>query len=240
MSTRDLDPKRPLLLLGTGMLLLMLLGGCSRDAFSITSVDVKPLVVATYGAGVGSTLGEGAVIVVQGHPLQADSVYDIAVLSPDGMFRWEKTVRPFQAGGTLHLGVGDVMLPPDIPLPAGMWHVELYTPEGLRVVESFDYHRSEHTLTQAHLDVATVEEMRWEFFDDTWHLIGVGDERGRQWQYHLYDEEGIEIATFGSDAAVIDHPLIQDTTVRERTTMITSMCFDEHRGVYLMIRQMIT
>lgn len=240
MSTRHPYPNRPLLLLGAGLLLLMLLGGCSRDAFSITSVDVKPLVVATYGADVGSTLEEGAVVVVQGHPLQADSVYDIAVLSPDEMFRWERAVRPFQAGGALHLGFTDVLLPPDIPLPAGVWHVEVYTPEGLRVVESFDYQRSAHTLTQAQLDVATVEEMRWEFIDDTWHLVGVGDERGRQWQYHLYDEEGIEIARFDSDTAEINHPLIQDPTVRDRTAMITSMCFDENRGVYLMIRQMIT
>lgn len=234
------DRGKPLELVGLLFLLVFFMVACSRDAATIVSLDVKPLVAATYGAQIGPTLSEGVAVVVQSESLEQDSIHQIAVSSPDAAFRWEQSVQPFTVGEVLYVGVNDLLLPPDLKVESGLWSVELYTPEGLRISDTFDFTRPSGTMNQAQLAVSVVEDMVWDSPEGDWLLLGVGKDDGIKWHYRFYDANGVIVAVLDSDESVIASPLFQDREIRESTRMVVAMRFDNQSGIYLMVRKIFT
>jgi len=219
------------------VLLSLFLIGCTNDSFSITSIDIKPLVSATYDPKIGPMLSEGVAVVVASDTLDGQSEYQMAVSSPGSTFTWEKMVKPFEVDGHWYVGLSDLLLPSGFQIDSGQWSVELYPPEGERVVETFLFSRPTGAIDTASLTVSTAEDISWEPDGDQWLLIGPGDV---MWQYRFYDAKGMLLTTLDSDEKRISHPVFTELEVKEHTRMVVARRFDESAGVYLMIRWLFT
>lgn len=227
-----------LVLIGLLVLLVLSSVACTRDSATITSVDVKPLVAATFGAKVGPTLSEGVVVVVQSNPLEKDELYQMAVTSPKQAYRWERSVQPFTVGDLLYLGMNDLLLPADLKLEQGIWSVEIFTPEGERISETFDFNRPFSALTKGHMAVSIAADMAWESHDGKSLFRGIGTDDSPIWHYRFYDVDENILAVLDSTDSLIQSPLFDDHTLQERTHMVVAMRFDDESGIYLMVRKL--
>lgn len=229
-----------LLPIGLSIILIVPLVACSRDNATISSFDVKPLVCATFGAEVGPTLSEGVVVAIQSGSFEKDSIYEVAVISPYSTYRWERSVQPFPVGDLLYVGMNDLLLPSDLKLQQGKWNVEVFSKDGSRLSEEFDFARPQTAMTKAHLAVSIVDEMEWLVLDDGPQLRGLGTEDGPKWLYRFYDPDGNLLTVLESTGGQIQSPVFVDMTLQKRTHLITAMRYDVESGVYLMVRQFFT
>jgi len=217
--------------------LLVLVAGCSRDEFSVTNVSMIPLVVATHGDSVRSTLSEGYMLAISAGPLASEDQYQVSVKSPSGSYSWEFFAQPMDVGGAMLLGKSDLLYPPDIPLESGTWQVEVFLSDGRRFVEVLQFARSEDLFAPASMEIASMRPAEWAT-DGNGHqmLYGVDPDSGKNWTYAFYDSAGILLHTLESASMENSDSKLSDTGIREKTASIIASRFDATSGLYHVVR----
>ena len=217
--------------------LLILVAGCSRDEFSVTKVSMIPMIVATHGDNVRSTLSEGFMLAISAGPLAAEDQYQVSVKSPGGSYSWEFFAQPMDVGGALLLGKSDLLYPPDIPLESGNWQVEVFLSDGRRFEEALQFVRSEDLIAPVSMGIASMRPAEWAT-DGNGHqvLYGVDPDSDENWTYTFYDSAGILLHTLESPLMEISDGKFSDTGIQEKTASIIASRFDANLGLFYVVR----
>ncbi len=220
--------------------LLILVAGCSRDEFSVTNVSMIPMVVATHGDVVRSTLSEGFMLAISAGPLASEDQYQVSVKSPDGTYSWEFFAQPMDVGGAMLLGKSDLLYPPDIPLDSGTWQVEVFLSDGRRFEEELQFVRSEDLFAPASMEIASLKPAEWAI-DGNGHqvLYGVDSDSGENWTYTFYDSAGGLLHTMESPLMEISDSKFADNGIREKTASIIASRYDANSGLFYVVRTLL-
>lgn len=194
----------------------------------------SPIVAVHYAGEMEPLLSEGVGVFLAVDGIESDESYQMAVTTAGEQFHWEFSAVPFESGGSWYVGAPDLLLPPEKRLPDGLWHVELFSADGVRREESFSFSRSSSTMNRAFLDIAYLPELTWERHADGWSLAGVPS--GELWSYTFFNAEGGTIHTIDNRV----NPLFISETVKSRTTLLVALHYDPELDCFSMIRTEFT
>lgn len=217
--------------------LVVLVAGCSRNEFTVTDVTMIPMVVATHGNGVRSTLSEGFMLAISAGPLEDEDQYQVSVTSPDGTYAWEFFAQTMEVGTATLLGKSDLLYPPDIPLESGTWQVEVFLSDGQRIEQQLRFVRSEKQFAQASMKIASLMPTEWATDSNGQHVLyGVDPDSGENWTYAFYDAAGILLHTLESQLMEISDSMFAESGIREKTASIIASHFDSDSGMFYVVR----
>lgn len=193
-----------------------------------------PVVAVHYASEMEPLLSEGVGVFLTVDGIDSNESYQVAVTSAGDEFHWEFSATGFESGGSWYVGAPDLLLPPEMKIPDGLWRVELFSADGVRREEYFSFSRSSSRMNRAYLDIAFLPELTWKQQADGWSLAGVPSEE--LWSYTFYSSEGGAIFTTDS----LSDPLVISETVKSRTHMLVGLHYDSELDCFSMIRTEFT
>lgn len=215
---------------------------CTRQAFSITQVDLYPSVIVSHRVQDGiSTVSEGLGLMLKGDPLSLETEYQVAVKTPSGRFLWEFSTSAITVADVVSLVKTDLMLPPDQTLESGGYPIELFLPDGRRFTFTTTFERAASTMLRLSSEVSAFPPLQWEQDDDgSWTIQGPWLADTVPWNVMFYDAKGNVLASFPNANSSLSMPDASDSGLHAQVAWATASRFDAESGVLLVVRANFT